>query len=111
MLQHQQSIVRTRQHTCAHPAEEIVHLSDGLVICNHCYSLWMSIVKCSLLPERDAQLSPVSGYGQTDVRPDEPTSYRTPVCGWWCLARLDERAQPRGRACCGRGSGSSALIP
>jgi hypothetical protein len=39
VLEHHQSIVRARQHTCAHPVEEIVHLSDGLIICNHCYSL------------------------------------------------------------------------
>jgi DNA-binding transcriptional MocR family regulator len=36
---HQQSIIRARQRMCAHPADEIVHLSDGLIICNHCYGL------------------------------------------------------------------------
>lgn len=39
VTEHQQSIMRTRQRSCAHPTEEIVHLSDGLIICNHCYSL------------------------------------------------------------------------
>lgn len=35
----QRSILLSRQHSCAHPADEIVHLSDGLIVCNHCYSL------------------------------------------------------------------------
>ena len=70
-------------YMCPPPAEEIVHLSDGLVICNHCYSLLDEHSEMLPPPLRGtAQLSPVSGYGQTDVRPDEPTSYRTPVCGW-----------------------------
>ena len=28
-----------KQQECPHPASEIVHLSDNITICNHCYSL------------------------------------------------------------------------
>jgi hypothetical protein len=28
-----------RQHTCSHPLLEIVHLSEGIIVCNHCYAL------------------------------------------------------------------------
>jgi hypothetical protein len=52
VTEHQQSIIGTRQRTCTHPAEEIVHLSDGLIICNHCYSL---------LPEMTGILPPLPG--------------------------------------------------
>ena len=45
----QQSLIRARQHTCSHPVDEVVHLSDGLIVCNHCYSL---------LDERGGRIAP-----------------------------------------------------
>jgi hypothetical protein len=73
-----------KQKTCPHPHEEIAHLSENIIICNHCFALLdenptlatitlphspdSALPECEGLPEPEAKIPPIGNPPETALQ-------------------------------------------
>jgi hypothetical protein len=74
------SLPTEKQKTCLHPASQIVHLSDNITICHHCYGLLDE--NLTLITEE--QFLTEKGAGASGALPEcepsgEPEGKQTPA--------------------------------
>ena len=69
------SLPTEKQKTCPHPQEEIAHLSENIIICNHCFAL---LDENPLLANITLPRSPESALPECEGLP-EPEAMQPPV--------------------------------
>jgi Helix-turn-helix domain len=76
-----------KQKTCSHPQEEIVHLSENIIICNHCFALldenpMLASITLPRSPNRTSAECEPSGEPETKTPPvgnPTKTASQTPL--------------------------------